>query len=390
MNVGRVPSPADIQKAIHLRNWVQNQLNQVANRNPKLFLQETQMKNIFILLLSVALLICTSCSNNIETTKTTDTSTPMPLSTPILTPTLIPTTTQLPKPTPTPTINPEALKYFDQGFDYSNNGDREKAIEAYTKSIELNPEFALAWSNRGLQYAFLNEHDLAIDDFTTAISLDPMLAAAYRNRGSSYTYLEKYELALSDFNDSLSLENKNSASFVNRAQVYIFLMNEDKAVIDYLQALNYSSDANFSNFVIAQLETLGVLSDFNLASEAYNEGNTYARNDDYLSAIESYTEAINIFPLFYYAYLNRGTSYLNLALNEPDIDKLSNAVSDFSSGVELTPLDPIPWYWRGLCHSILSESDLAIPDFEMALSLGLPQTLEDSAMDLLEHNKSKK
>jgi len=320
----------------------------------------------------------------------TPTSTPVPLSTHTHAPTNIPTKTQPPKLTPTSTVNPEALQYFELGLDYSNKGNREKAIEAYTKAIEINPDFAFAWSNRGIQYAFLNKHSLAIEDFTMAIVLDPILASAYRNRGTSYTFQEEYDLALSDFNDSLSLENKDSASFANRAQVYIFLGDEDKAVVDYLQALNYSSDANFNDIVFDQLETLGVMSDFNLASETYNEGNAFARNDDYLSAINSYTEAINIFPLFYYAYLNRGSSYLNLALNEPDIDKLSLAASDFSSAIELTPLDPLPWYWRGLCHSILSESDLAISHFEMALALGLPQTLEDSAKDLLEHNKSKK
>ena len=59
------------------------------------------------------------------------------------------------------------------------------AIVDYTKAIELDPEYALAYDNRGASKYYLEDYKGAIEDHTKAIELDPEYVYAYFNRGVS-------------------------------------------------------------------------------------------------------------------------------------------------------------------------------------------------------------
>jgi len=56
-------------------------------------------------------------------------------------------------------------------------------ISEYTKAIELNPKFAMAYVKRGMAYHKKGQYDQAISDFNKAIELNPEYAKAYSNRG---------------------------------------------------------------------------------------------------------------------------------------------------------------------------------------------------------------
>ncbi len=93
-----------------------------------------------------------------------------------------------------------------QGVAYNNEGDYDNAIVAFTKAIELDPNYALAYGNRGWVYIKLGQYEQAIADSTKAIELDSNLALAYNNRGWAYTELGQYEQALADYNKAIELD----------------------------------------------------------------------------------------------------------------------------------------------------------------------------------------
>ena len=65
-------------------------------------------------------------------------------------------------------------------------GQIDRAIEAYSQAIELNPHHAEAYNNRGNAYFSRDNfalHAKAITDYAKAIELNPELAIAYHNRG---------------------------------------------------------------------------------------------------------------------------------------------------------------------------------------------------------------
>jgi serine/threonine protein kinase/Tfp pilus assembly protein PilF len=68
-----------------------------------------------------------------------------------------------------------------QGLLYSDLGQLDKAITAYSKAIEFDPNNPWAWSNLGLVYQALGEWDKAIANYSKAIALSPDHATSRNN-----------------------------------------------------------------------------------------------------------------------------------------------------------------------------------------------------------------
>ena len=81
---------------------------------------------------------------------------------------------------------------------YQNQPNNEKAIEHYTKAIELKPDYAEAYNNRGNAYLDMNKLDQAVQDYNKAIELEPDLAKAYINRSIAYPRKDDRDRALVD------------------------------------------------------------------------------------------------------------------------------------------------------------------------------------------------
>jgi Tfp pilus assembly protein PilF len=138
----------------------------------------------------------------------------------------------------TPSARETAEMYNRRGNEYAEENNWWEAYEAYTKAIELAPDFADAYFGRGRANLGLNEPRKAINDFSKCIELNPKSFGACINRGLMYKHLgniqaytnaygyptntvgtsnvseltralEYYALALSDFNRALESNNSN-------------------------------------------------------------------------------------------------------------------------------------------------------------------------------------
>ena len=63
--------------------------------------------------------------------------------------------------------------------------DFKKAIEFYTKAIEIDNKHFKAYLNRGFAYDKIGETDKAISDYSRAVTIEPKNAYCYYNRGIS-------------------------------------------------------------------------------------------------------------------------------------------------------------------------------------------------------------
>jgi len=61
--------------------------------------------------------------------------------------------------------------YFSRGCENKNNGDLTAAIENFTKAIELDPDYGLAYKARADAYKKRGDHDLAIADLAQHMKL---------------------------------------------------------------------------------------------------------------------------------------------------------------------------------------------------------------------------
>ncbi|KAI4121349.1 MAG: hypothetical protein LQ338_006412 [Usnochroma carphineum] len=93
------------------------------------------------------------------------------------------TDTGTPKPSgPTPT-NPEAESFKSQGNAAMQQKDYAKAIDLYTKAINLSPTNPIYLSNRAAAYSASHKHAEACADAELAVSADPKYTKAWSRLG---------------------------------------------------------------------------------------------------------------------------------------------------------------------------------------------------------------
>ena len=89
--------------------------------------------------------------------------------------------------------------YLDRGNRYSRNGVYHKAIEDYTKAIELDPKFAEAYYHRGCSWYEVDKFEDSITDLTKAIEINPKNNLIYTNIAITYCSLKNFDQATKYF-----------------------------------------------------------------------------------------------------------------------------------------------------------------------------------------------
>ena len=125
----------------------------------------------------------------------------------------------------------------------------DKAIEHYTRAIDLNPEHANAYYNRGITYYKKDAFDNAIKDFNKTINFNPKHANAYYNRGITYIDKGAFDNAIEDFNKTINFNPKHANAYYNRGQAWLHLSKWEKAKADLSDAKDMGNDivASFRN-----------------------------------------------------------------------------------------------------------------------------------------------
>lgn len=116
----------------------------------------------------------------------------------------------------------ETLKM--QGNNLMSQKKFEKAIESYTKAIDLvsneNPNLYIYYSNRAAALCFLQDYEAAADDATASINLKADYGKAHARLGLSLFFLGHYEDAVEAYRTALRYEpdNKASLSYLQKAE----------------------------------------------------------------------------------------------------------------------------------------------------------------------------
>lgn len=125
----------------------------------------------------------------------------------------------------------ESNGYYRRGWIKDHNGDMDGALEDYTITITLNPDYAYTYMVRGRLYFLKNEKETAKVDFEEAIRRDTAdgggPAAMY-----SYIYLKKKDEAIRILNHMLE-KNKNDDNY--EAACAYSLMGEKEKSLEYLR-----------------------------------------------------------------------------------------------------------------------------------------------------------
>ena len=132
-----------------------------------------------------------------------------------------------------PTESITAYDYYLRGLEYYRRyqkQDNDQAIQLFNKALEVDRDFALAYSGLGDAYAqavyrFGSPHtwyDRAIDASQTAISIDPDCAEAYKTLGLVYFYKGWARKSIEANRNAIEINPNLDYALISLALVYLF------------------------------------------------------------------------------------------------------------------------------------------------------------------------
>ncbi|MCF0075075.1 tetratricopeptide repeat protein [Dyadobacter sp. CY261] len=297
-------------------------------------------------------------------------------------------------------------KWLTDGDQAFQEGDYEKALEAYTEAEKLNnyedllPRRKIYQVKRAFEKARQTKADLvkqylakasiaqkkrnyseAVGHFQKAFDLLPdslQLAETIKmlnQKSSLKTELDekynsgKYDEVIKDYSRILKKEKDNSDHYLGRGLAYVMVRDDDKALkdlgkaieLDYanLAALRARSElyASTKDFPKAVADLTSYLNIDNTADEILaKRAQLRILTRNVPGALEDYYRAIQLSPQNASHYHQRGLLFFNS-------EEFSKAVADFSAALERDTLAQDSYYFRGLSYVKRSDVEQAGRDF---------------------------
>ena len=226
---------------------------------------------------------------------------------------------------------------FYIGEAYRLQGDFKDALDSYTLSLRLDPNFAPSYLGMARANLIRDPNTDITQLLSVALQDDPNYGEVYLERANYYLYHNQPDLALSDL-DSASKRMPNSALVqLGYARAYLAQGNVTEGISAAQKANQIDRTLLPAYLVLGQAEVAnGQYSDALQPLNTYityitSDGSAYAflgqvyeKTGDYKDAVTAATRALALDPTQRQSYLYRGLSNLelnNIVLADDDIRK---------------------------------------------------------------------
>ena len=132
-----------------------------------------------------------------------------------------------------------------QGLALDGLEEYEKAIEAYDRAIELQPEFFEAWNNRGEAYINLNQLDRAKANFERAIQLNQKKSyVPWNNLGKLHFQREEYRQAIEAYRQATKIKEDYIPALIGLGNA----QKSEKMYYDALESYQKAIEVNRNSY----------------------------------------------------------------------------------------------------------------------------------------------
>jgi len=155
-------------------------------------------------------------------------------------------------------VKEQALKLLEEAYRYHLEGNLDKAVELYRRSIELYPT-PEAWTFLGWAYSMRGNLEGAVEACKRAIELDPEYGNPYNDIGFYLIEMGKLDEALSWLEKAKKAKRYASPHlpYVNAAKVYLLKGELFKALDELNRALRIKP--GYLPALIMKHQVLGML-----------------------------------------------------------------------------------------------------------------------------------
>ena len=273
-----------------------------------------------------------------------------------------------------------AFAYSLRGIARSAIGNEKGALADASKAIELQPQDSYLYLLRSEVYSNLGNYQKALADLNQAIELQPRNSSLYQARAEAYHNLGNFEKALADINQAIELQPQINELYPNRADIYVHLENYKKALADLKQTLTMQSQQGKSQQrktyqnVLKVYSKLGAykqaLADFSQAIESQPKNSLlylfraeiYSRLENYNQALADLNQAITLQPRNRVIRQSRATTHYKLG-------NYKKALADFNQAIALQPRNSSLHHSRATTHYKLGNYEKALADLNQVIAL---------------------
>jgi tetratricopeptide (TPR) repeat protein len=205
-------------------------------------------------------------------------------------------------------VRQNAVTYFRQGMNLLNQRDYDGAIKAFTKALEIDPEFAGAYIWRGVARWFNRDLESALADYGQAIKIDPNEDEAYFRRALALQQTQP-ERAIADYSKAIELNPTYVGAYLNRSNVRRMQGDIEGAIAD------------LDRIIELQPQNAGAYN---------NQGWIQYEHGNFQAALTDFDKAIELQPNEAHGYLARG--FIRAALRQ-----FPSSYKDFDRAFQLDP-----------------------------------------------------
>ncbi|MEG4578783.1 tetratricopeptide repeat protein [Microcoleus sp. MON1_C5] len=235
----------------------------------------------------------------------------------------------------------ETEELFNQGKYRDYAGDLGRAIAAFEKALEIDPNYHLAWTMLGAILNHVGRYSEAIAAYETALEIYPKFHLAWFGLGFALKKLGRYSEAIAAYEKALEIAPQYHIAWNGLGDTLNDLGRYSEAITAYEQALETDPKYHIAWHGLANaLQALG----------------------RYSEAIAAYEKALEIDPKDHIAW-----TMLGAILN--DLDRYSEAIAAYETALEIAPQYHLAWNELGDTLNDLGRRGEAITAYEQALEI---------------------
>jgi serine/threonine protein kinase/lipoprotein NlpI len=246
-----------------------------------------------------------------------------------------------------------------QGDELYRQHDYDRAAEAYSKAVRMNPRDPETLKRRAYVYGSLAKYDVAIQDLGEAIRLQPDSALAFRVRGSYFLEEGEIDAALQDLNKAMVLDPSDALALASRCAALNANHRYDDAVRDCTESIRLRP--KFGSALSDRGEAYAGKGLYDRAVEDLTEA-IFVNSDELIAKSHAGTIPEETIPKLYYLFAYRGFCFAGAGNDD-------RAIQDYTEALRLQPQNESALLNRGVLFSHTGNYDRALQDYTEAIQL---------------------
>lgn len=285
----------------------------------------------------------------------------------------------------------------NRGIELANQGQYQKALDAYDKAIQLNPKNNVAWYNRGVALYNLKRYQESLESYDKVIELPTKYIGAFWDwRGLTFYELKRYQEAFASYDKATKLLKENAYIWNRRGDALKNLNRYREAFESYDKASQLKPDEDY--FWNDRGNALYLLGRYHEALDSYHKATQLKPNDSdywgnhgvvlyrlayYQEALDSFNKATQLKPN-HVSFNWRGNALGKLG-------RYQESVAAYDKAIELKPNDDGTWSNRGWALDGQSRYQEAFESYDKASRINPDNSvhLYDKARLLVKLKRSK-